>query len=182
MEELSREVFHATVTGDDTDTTHYLRTGDLGFLLDGELYVTGRIKDLIIVRGRNVYPTDLEESARDCHALVRPGGLAAFSVTEDEDPYDGAPDDGAERIVIMVETREKKLAGEVAEEICQAVRKRIYEDHQLDCHAVVLGRAGLVKKTTSGKVRRRICKAAYTSGDIRRAPETILLSLVGERL
>ncbi|MEU9345295.1 fatty acyl-AMP ligase [Streptomyces sp. NPDC048278] len=175
--EATRETFHATVTGDD-DPTRYLRTGDLGFLHEGQLFVTGRIKDLIIVRGRNVHPSDIEDSVRECHEDVRPGGVVAFSLAPDETFPGDVPGDGvAERLVVLAETGRKRVDADLAAEICATVRKFVYADHQLDCHTVVLGRPGLVRKTTSGKVRRRACKAALLSGETDRETGTLLVSV-----
>jgi acyl-CoA synthetase (AMP-forming)/AMP-acid ligase II len=180
--EATREAFHATVSGED-DPTGYLRTGDLGFLHDGQLFVTGRIKDLVIIRGRNVYPSDIEDSVRQGHPLIRPGGVIAFALGPDE-TIPGAraaagPEDDGERLVVFVETKtkEKQPGPEVAAEICAAVRASVYADHQLACHAVVLGRPGLVRKTTSGKVRRRVCKEALLSGEIGRDAATLVVSV-----
>jgi acyl-CoA synthetase (AMP-forming)/AMP-acid ligase II len=166
MEQETEQTFRARIAGED-DSTEYLRTGDLGFFHDGELFITGRCKDLIIVRGRNLYPTDVEESVRDCHPLVRPGGLAAFAMDAE----------GTEQLVLFVETRQDKLSTVQADEIVESVRRRLYEDHQLACYAVVLGRAGTVKKTTSGKVRRLACKQAFVSGETSNAPTTIRVAV-----
>ncbi|MGW6909654.1 fatty acyl-AMP ligase [Streptomyces sp. NPDC054940] len=175
--EATRETFHATVTGDD-DPTGYLRTGDLGFLHEGQLFMTGRIKDLIIVRGRNVYPSDIEDSVRECHRDIRPGGVVAFALAPDETFPGDVPGDGVtERLVVLAETGRKRIDADLAAEICATVRKFVYADHQLACHTVVLGRPGLVRKTTSGKVRRRICKAALLSGELDREAGTLLVSV-----
>ncbi|MDT7790313.1 MAG: hypothetical protein QOF58_8732 [Pseudonocardiales bacterium] len=141
-------MFSAQVPGDDR---LYLRTGDLGFFLDGELFITGRLKDVIIINGRNHYPQDVEDSVRDCHALVRPGGVVAF----------GVPGESGERLVLFVETREKKAP---PDEIAEAVRRRVFETHGLAVDEVVVGAQGLVLKTTSGKVRRGACRQAFLEG------------------
>jgi acyl-CoA synthetase (AMP-forming)/AMP-acid ligase II len=165
----TREVFEATVA--DGDPTRYLRTGDLGFFHDAELFVTGRAKDLIIFRGRNIYPQDLEESCRDAHPLIRPGGLAAFAI-DTETETDG-------RLVMFLETRVKKLSEVAAEEIGRAVRRSLFTAHQLACHTVVVGRPGLVRKTTSRKVRRRACRQAFLDGDAALVDATIAVSTLG---
>jgi acyl-CoA synthetase (AMP-forming)/AMP-acid ligase II len=164
--------FHAQIVGDG-DPRHYLRTGDLGFFADGELFVTGRLKDLIIIRGRNLYPQDLEDSLRDCHPLVRPGGVAAFGVSGDE--LDGwlGPD---ERVVVFVETREDKVGAAAAAEVVAAVRDRLHADHQIASPVVVFGRTGLVRKTTSGKVRRRACLQDFVSGAVQAGRHTITVA------
>ncbi|TWP50898.1 fatty acyl-AMP ligase [Lentzea tibetensis] len=151
LDEETRRAFHARVDGDDTP---YLRTGDLGFLHEGELFITGRHKDVIIVNGRNFYPEDIEDAVRDSHPGIRPGGLASFSVSGDD----------GERLVIFVECNEKKADDELRAEIADAVRRRLYTTHQLACDDVLVGRQGLVLKTTSGKVRRRACRQAYVEG------------------
>ncbi|MET9633262.1 fatty acyl-AMP ligase [Lentzea sp. NPDC006480] len=153
MEQETLRTFRARIEGDDRE---YLRTGDLGFLHEGELFVTGRSKDLIIVRGRNMYPADIEDSVRDCHPMIRPGGLAAFAVGTDE----------GEQLVLFVETRQDKVSSAQLDEIRESVRRRVYEDHQLGCHAIVIGPVGTVRKTTSGKVRRLACKQAFESGEV----------------
>ncbi|MBP2323422.1 acyl-CoA synthetase (AMP-forming)/AMP-acid ligase II [Kibdelosporangium banguiense] len=161
----TREVFQARCHGEDA-SREYLRTGDLGFFFDGELFVTGRHKDLIILRGHNLYPQDIEDSARQAHPLVRPGGLAAFSVPPDDDDSD-------EQLVLFVEIRRDGQGPADQEAILRAVRRRIQEDHQIACHAVVLGTVGTVKKTTSGKIRRSACRRAYLTGEIHAAQTTI---------
>jgi len=154
--------FRARIAGTE-DAREYLRSGDLGFFHDGELFITGRSKDLIIIRGRNLYPADIEESVRDCHPLIRPGGIAAFATESGAD----------ERLVLFVEARHDKVSTVESDEIIESVRRRVYEAHQISCHAVVLGRAGTVRKTTSGKVRRVACKQAFQAGEVAAAPSTI---------
>ncbi|MFB9615270.1 fatty acyl-AMP ligase [Kutzneria kofuensis] len=147
--EQTERTFRARVAGGE-DPTHYLRTGDLGFLHGDELFVTGRLKDLIIVRGRNLHPEDIEASVRDCHPAIRPGGVAAFSV----------PAEDGERLVVLVETRNRR-ADERA--IVEAVTECVQRDHQLACARVVVGPQGLVRKTTSGKIRRSACREEFLS-------------------
>lgn len=148
----TRAVFRARVA--DGDPAEYLRTGDLGFLHDGELFVTGRHKDLIILGGRNLYPQDIEESVRRSHELVRPGGVAAFTVPEEPGG------DYAERLVVFVEVRQARPGPETLDALAAAVRARVRRDHGHGCD-LVIGTAGLVLKTTSGKVRRGACRAAH---------------------
>jgi acyl-CoA synthetase (AMP-forming)/AMP-acid ligase II len=150
-EDETRRTFRAQVPG---DQRWYLRTGDLGFFREGELFVTGRLKDVIIINGRNHYPQDVEDAVRDCHAGVRPGGVVAFGVTREE----------GERLVLFVETREKKVPDAVRAEIAEAARRRVFETHGLAVDDVVVRPQGLVLKTTSGKVRRRACRQAYLEG------------------
>ncbi|HEX8352320.1 MAG TPA: condensation domain-containing protein, partial [Pyrinomonadaceae bacterium] len=127
----------------------FLRTGDLGALIDGELFVTGRLKDLIIIRGRNHYPQDIELTVERSHGALRPGCGVAFSVEAD----------GAERLVLVQELERRRPAE--AAEVCAAVRQAVAEEHELQAHAVVLVRAGSIPKTSSGKLQRRACRELF---------------------
>ncbi|HET9186236.1 MAG TPA: fatty acyl-AMP ligase, partial [Solirubrobacterales bacterium] len=134
-----------------TDGTE-LRTGDLGFVADGSLYVTGRVKDLIIVRGRNHYPQDIELTAERSHPALRAGGGAAFSVDVD----------GEERLVIVHEVERswrRELDG-----VADALRRTVAEEHEVPVHAVALINPGALPKTSSGKVRRRSCREDFLTG------------------
>jgi amino acid adenylation domain-containing protein len=149
--EMSEETFRArTVDGDGT----FLRTGDMGFLQGGELFVTGRQKDLIIVRGRNHYPQDIELTAERGHPAVRPGCNVAFS----EQGEDG------ERVVVVVEVTPRE--GLDAEEIASAVRAAVEREHELRVDSVVLARPGSVPKTSSGKLQRRACRQMLQEGSL----------------
>ncbi|MFE5301367.1 fatty acyl-AMP ligase [Streptomyces sp. NPDC056632] len=167
----STAVFEARIQGAEDDT-RYLRTGDLGFFHEGELYVTGRHKDLIILGGHNVYPQDIEDSVRDCHRLVRPGGVAAFAADAVE--HLGTE----ERLVVFVETASPRAGRPRLEELAATVRRRVREDHGMGCD-VVVGAAGLVLKTTSGKVRRSACRASYTQAGTGSPPAALLVSRNG---
>jgi acyl-CoA synthetase (AMP-forming)/AMP-acid ligase II len=156
----TQRTFRARIAGGGTE---FLRTGDLGFVLAGELYVTGRLKDLIVVHGRNVYPQDLEDCVRDCHPAVRRGGVAAFAV--DVPDRQGHT---AERAVVFVEVRSERLTPAQHDEVIGTVRHALFEEHDITCHAIVLGRPGrLVRKTTSGKVRRGACRTVFLDGSAR---------------
>ena len=150
-EELSMESFGARLA-EEPDAGPYLRTGDLGFLHNDELFVTGREKDLIILRGRNLYPQDLELTVEGSHGALRSGCTAAFAI-----------DDGIEeRLAVAVEVDRRamrRLTDEGAiEAVVEAVRQAVAEVHQARVHTVVLLRAGTLPKTSSGKVRRRRCR------------------------
>jgi acyl-CoA synthetase (AMP-forming)/AMP-acid ligase II len=164
--EETEKVFRAKVAGEDSGR-EYLRTGDLGFFSGDELFVTGRHKDLIIIHGHNLYPHDIEDSVRGAHPLIRPGGIAAFAVPA------GDTDSAGERLVVLAEVSEASLDATDQEKILRAIRRRVYEDHQIACHTVVLGTAGTVRKTTSGKIRRRACHEAFLNGEIHAADATI---------
>ncbi|MEV5988022.1 type I polyketide synthase [Streptomyces sp. NPDC052051] len=132
----------------------FLRTGDLGFLHDGELYVTGRIKDLIIVAGKNHYPQDIERTVEEAHPALRRGAGIAFSVDSGE----------AEELVVVQAVRGAARAA--AEEIFTAVRAAIAAHHGLQVHDIVLVAPGSIPKTSSGKLRRYACKEAYLAGSL----------------
>ncbi len=131
----------------DLDGTRHLRTGDLGFLREGELFVTGRIKDLVILRGRNHYPQDIELTAGRAHALVQPGAAAAFSVTVD----------GEEQLVVVVEVT-RAFRGAQAAAVTASITEAISAHHGIVAHAVALLRPACLPRTSSGKVRRRACR------------------------
>jgi acyl-CoA synthetase (AMP-forming)/AMP-acid ligase II/acyl carrier protein len=150
--EETADVFQAHV---DDGRGPFLRSGDLGVVRDGVLHVTGRRKDLIVIRGRNYYPQDLEHAAHGAHPALRPGGAAAFAI-----------DDGrAERLAIVLEIDVADRATCVA--ATAAVRAAIAREHELHVHAVVLIPARTLPKTSSGKVRRRECRAALERGELR---------------
>ena len=148
----TNETFGATLaTGNGKS---YLRTGDLGFAHGNELFVTGRSKDLIIVRGRNHYPQDIEETAQAAYPGLRPGCCAAFSVDAD----------GEEQLVVAQEVG-AKFDGNAAA-AAAAIRRAIVEAHELRTHAVVLLKQGTLSKTSSGKIQRRACRASYLDGTL----------------
>jgi amino acid adenylation domain-containing protein len=134
-------------------TGPFLRSGDLGFVHEGELYVTGRIKDLIIVRGRNHAPQDIEWTVQRSDASLRPGYGAAFSV----DTVDG------EALVVVQELERRGHEADLLPMI-RTIRKAVAAEHELPVHAVVLVRSGSVPRTSSGKIRRQRCRQDYLDG------------------
>ncbi len=136
----------------------WLRTGDFGFLRDGELFVTGRSKDLIILRGRNHYPQDIELTVERSHPALRPGCGAAFAV----DTPEGA---GEERLVVVQEVRREHREDDPAE-LVAAIRRAVAEEHEVQVHAVVLLRPATIPKTTSGKIQRAACRARFLDGTL----------------
>ena len=132
----------------------FLRSGDLGFLQDGELYVTGRIKDLIIVRGRNLYPQDIERTAGECHPAIRPEGVAAFVWPEAE---------SEERLAICAEVDHRASAPDW-NGVARAVRRAVAEAHEVRAARVIFVRSGALPRTSSGKLRRRACAQALAAG------------------
>ena len=135
------------------DQGRFLRTGDLGALDDGELYVVSRIKDTIIVRGQNHYPDDLEWTVESSTAAVRPSCGAAFSV-----------DDGEERLVVIYEVPRRAEHATDVEAVASTVRAAVRQGHGIEVDTLALVEPGSVPKTTSGKVRRGACRDAYLSG------------------
>jgi acyl-CoA synthetase (AMP-forming)/AMP-acid ligase II/acyl carrier protein len=128
----------------------YLRTGDLGCLADGSLYVTGRLKDVIIIRGRNHYPQDLEWTAQQAHEAVDLG--AAFSLDVD----------GEERLVLMHQVHRDHRRGDLTP-VVRAIRAAVVEEHEIDPHAIVLLRPGSLPLTSSGKVQRSRCREEFAA-------------------
>jgi FkbH-like protein len=147
----------------DTGEGPFLRTGDLGFSLDGELYITGRIKDLIIVRGLNHYPQDIELTVERSHPALRPGCGAAFSVDVG----------GEERLALVYEVKRECRDVDVPE-VCSAVRRAVAKEHELQVYAVVLIRPGSVPKTSSGKIQRRACRARFLEGNLKVIGSSVL--------
>lgn len=182
--EESEETFHNTLDHPLAEGSHatgapqgaeWMRTGDYGVWLDGELYITGRVKDLVIVDGRNHYPQDLEFSAQEASESLRPGFIAAFAVPANELPavvfeqstsgltFD--PDDASEQLVIVAERAAGKKND--PQEIADAVRAAIAQRHGVMARDILLVPAGSIPRTSSGKIARRATKAAYLDGSLR---------------
>jgi fatty acid CoA ligase FadD32 len=183
-EEETRETFqnilksrtnpsHAEGAADDAT---WVRTGDLGAYHDGELYITGRTKDLVIIDGRNHYPQDLEYSAQESSKALRTGFVAAFSVPANQLPdevFENAhsglkrdPDDTSEQLVIVGERApgaHKLEMGPIADDIRAAIAVR----HGVTVRDVLLTAAGAIPRTSSGKIGRRACRSAYLDGSLR---------------
>jgi acyl-CoA synthetase (AMP-forming)/AMP-acid ligase II len=154
------ELFGARIAGEQGGP--FLRTGDLGFVLDGELYVTGRLKDLIIVDGRNHYPQDIEQSVEQSHAAIRPGCSAAFAIERG----------GQERLVVVAEIDRHAWTALAADgsagmqALRAAVRQAVAENHDLRLHDFVPLKSSSIPKTSSGKIQRHACKAGYLDGSL----------------
>jgi amino acid adenylation domain-containing protein/non-ribosomal peptide synthase protein (TIGR01720 family) len=127
----------------------FLRTGDLGFIQNGELFVTGRLKDLVVIRGLNHYPQDIELTVERCHASLRPGCGAAFSVEAA----------GEERLVVVQEFDQRLQADPQA--CFELIAEALYEEHDVQVHAITLIRPGSLPKTSSGKIQRGASRAAF---------------------
>ena len=150
--EASEAAFGAKCSG--FGDARFLRTGDLGFLDGGQLYLTGRRKDLIIIRGANHYPQDIEQSVERSHPAMRAGCGAAFTVE----------DDGVERVVVVQEVQGGPGTDVAA--VMESARGAVLREHEIALGAVVLLRAGTIAKTTSGKIQRRACRAAFLEGTL----------------
>ncbi len=158
------------------DDANWVRTGDLGAYHDGDLYITGRVKDLVIIDGRNHYPQDLEYSAQEATRALRTGFVAAFSVPANQLPDEvfanaqsglkRDPGDTSEQLVIVGERAAGTHKMEV-DPISDAIRAAIAVRHGVTVRDVLLTSAGAIPRTSSGKIGRRACRAAYLDGSLR---------------
>ena len=151
----SRLQYHSHAEGS-AESGLWLRTGDLGVYHDGQLYITGRVKDLIIVDGRNHYPQDIEATVAEAATAVRAGYVAAFPVPAE---------DGREEVVIVAERAAGAGRAEAAP-IVEAIRAAVSRRHAVPIAAVELVAAGTIPRTTSGKLARRACRARYLDGTL----------------
>ena len=143
------ESFQATYVGQENDKK-YLRTGDLGFIKNNEIYITGRIKDMLIIRGKNFYPQDIEISVNQSHKLMKLGVGAVFSITKNEE----------EHVMVLSEVSEN-IATEVLDEVIEAIESRIFEDHGLSPGGIHLLKPSSIPFTSSGKVMRQASKKIF---------------------
>ncbi|NBD08734.1 non-ribosomal peptide synthetase [Corallococcus silvisoli] len=148
------------------DATPFLRTGDLGFLADGELFVTGRLKDLIIIRGRNHYPQDIERTVESSHPAIRPGCTAAFSIEQDDE----------ERLIVVTEVDRRAVErdGVDLDALAQGIRQAVAAGHDLQAQGVVLLGPGAIPKTSSGKIQRFATRAEYAADTLEALHKSVL--------
>jgi len=151
QEDETAHAFHGKIKDDDTNTS-YLRSGDLGFLHNEELYVTGRIKDLIILYGKNHYPQDIEHTVSHCHPQICAGNLAAFT-TEVNDEF---------KLSLVCEVQDQNMETTEQEHLFKTINTAIYQNHQLEVHNIVLIPPKAIPKTTSGKIRRNFCRQSLS--------------------
>jgi acyl-CoA synthetase (AMP-forming)/AMP-acid ligase II len=151
--ELSQQTFHGYLPNGEGP---FLRTGDLGFMQDGELFITGRLKDLLIIRGRNHYPQDLELTTQKSHPALQAGMGAAFVVAAQPD----------EKLVITHEVDRNHQRHLEPETVIADIRQALLEYHELAAHQIVLVKYGSLPKTSSGKIRRRACQEAFLTGNL----------------
>jgi len=133
----------------------FLRTGDLGFLHEGELYVTGRLKNLIIIDGKNHYSHDIERTVEGAHPAIRPAGCAVFSIN----------DAAGERVVVVAEIEQKHMLQ--AADILRTIRSTVSMHHELRIDDIKLIHPGGIPRTTSGKIRHFLCKTNYLTGALK---------------
>ncbi len=152
--DATQETFYAHLV--DTGKSAFLRTGDLGFLKDGELFVTGRLKDLIIIRGANYYPQDLEWVVEKSHPALRSSYGAAFAIEID----------GVEQVVIAFEVDRSASKNLDVDEVVGAIRNAVAEHYELPIYGIVLLKRGSIPKTSSGKIQRQACQKAFLDGSL----------------
>lgn len=157
--DATQKIFHAEIM--DEPGLRYMRTGDLGFLLDGELFVTGRIKEIIIFNGGNYYPQDIEETSSASHEAANGMRAVAFGATDEE----------LEKVTIVQELKRefvKGLDAEVLELISKSIKAAVFERHGLPIKELIYVRQNTIPKTTSGKICRVSCRKSYEAGGLER--------------
>ncbi|HEY9669418.1 MAG TPA: fatty acyl-AMP ligase [Coleofasciculaceae cyanobacterium] len=157
----TEKTFHAYLANTEDSATgeslgSFLRTGDLGFLQDGELFITGRIKDVIIIRGQNHYPQDIELTVEKSHPALRQGCGAAFAVDVK----------GQERVVVVQEVERSYLRHLNTQEVIGSIQKAVAAEHALQVYATVLVKTGSIPKTSSGKIQRHACRFGFLTGTL----------------
>ncbi|MBD1913888.1 MULTISPECIES: fatty acyl-AMP ligase [unclassified Leptolyngbya] len=153
MEEMSDRTFNAHLK--DTGEGPFLRTGDLGFLQDGQLYITGRLHDVLVFWGLNHYPHHIEATVTACHPAFRPNRAAAFSVE-----VDGVP-----RLVIAQEVERQFIKQLTLDEVIEPIRWEVFQEHFIDVYGIVLLKPGDLPLTSSGKIQRRRCRELFLKGE-----------------
>lgn len=147
--EGTEKTFNAFISG--TNDGPWLRTGDLGFIHKGQLYVTGRLKDLIIIRGANFFPDDIEFSAEKSNGALRKNTSAAFSTDID----------GEEKLILLAEVERTYMRDLAEDEVFEDIKNSIFSEHGIQAHAITLVRPGSTLKTSSGKIQRFAMKKAW---------------------
>ncbi|TYQ27555.1 AMP-binding protein [Pseudanabaena sp. UWO311] len=155
--EVTRATFQAQlVDSQSNDQVNWLRTGDLGFMRDGELFVTGRLKDLLILWGRNHYPQDIELTVQNSHPALRIDAGAAFAIDVD----------CQECLVIMQEVERTALRELDVEGIITAIRQAVSEQHEISVYAIALIKPASIPKTSSGKIQRQACRQQFLANSL----------------
>lgn len=154
--ELSKQVFQALL--EDENTSFYLRTGDLGFIRRGELFIAGRLKDVIIISGQNHYPQDIECSVQACSEALTDNRGAAFSIDRD----------GQERIIMVQEVKRTHLHAIQCDQVqlFRAIREAVAVNHGLSLEAILLIKPAAIPLTSSGKIQRSECRDRYLANTL----------------
>jgi multidrug resistance efflux pump len=152
--EQTKQAFQAYLADDDINP--FFRTGDLGFLLNSELFITGRLKDLITIMGRNHYPQDIEMTVEKSHPALRPDSGAVFV----------ANINNSEKLVVVQEVERSYLRKLNSSEVIEAIRKAVVEAHDLQAYAILLLKTCSLPKTSSGKVRRSACRQGFIDASL----------------
>ena len=149
----------------------FLRTGDLGFLENGELFVTGRLKDMIIIKGRNHYPQDIERTVEESNSFIRPSCVASFSVDIQ----------GEEKLIVLAEVERRYWSNNRStlksngnstsenmnvQELIHSIRREVSKHHDLQVHSTLLLKPGSLPKTSSGKIQRHVCRAEFLANTL----------------
>ncbi|KAG7010248.1 fadD28, partial [Cucurbita argyrosperma subsp. argyrosperma] len=172
-EELSQDTFRNELQNH--HGRRYTRTGDLGRVIDGKLFITGRIKDLIIAAGRNIYPADVEKTVESSSDLLRPGCCAVIGVPEEILMEKGIPVPDCSDQVGLVVIAEVKDGKPVAKDIIDQIQNRVAEEHGVSVASVKLIKPRTISKTTSGKIKRFECLKQFVDGTLNVVPEAIKL-------
>ncbi|PZD72724.1 4-hydroxyphenylalkanoate adenylyltransferase [Acaryochloris thomasi RCC1774] len=152
--EATEQTFRGTLA--DTGEGPFLRTGDFGFLQGQELFITGRLKDMMILWGRNHYPQHIEQTVEQCHPALRSNCGAAIAVDVEDQ----------EQLVIVQEVERTALRQFDAQEVIEAICRAVAENHMSEVYGVALLKTGSIPKTTSGKVQRRMCRAKFLDNSL----------------
>lgn len=154
--EASAETFHNSLNGD--VHRHFLRTGDLGFVHDGHLYVTGRLKDLIIIRGANYYPQDIERDVETVHSAFRAGGFCAAFTLDDV---------GSDQLIVVQEVKRTERRSINVDEAGRSVARLVAASHGIELEMLVLVEPVSIPKTSSGKIQRKACRQRLLDGELK---------------
>ncbi len=152
--EDTKETFQACIVG--TDDGPWMRTGDLGFIHEGQLYVSGRLKDLIIIRGANFFPNDIEHSVENAHEALRKNASAAFSMDIKDQ----------EKLIIIQEIERAYMRDFDEDEIFESIRKAVFADHGIQPDIILLTKMGSIQKTSSGKTQRFAMRAIWKNKEL----------------
>lgn len=153
-QEQNDAIFKARVANDPAPLRTYLRTGDLGFIERGVLYICGRVKEMMIFNGRNIHPMDIELCIMNAHPAIRQGCVVAFSIEEEEQ----------EKLVVVAEIKNSALEG--AADASESIARELSEQHNLASKAILLVRSGTLPKTSSGKLQRYRAREEYIGGKL----------------